>query len=113
MAAPRKLISPCVQPPLAADHLGERTLAIAVDAGDAEHLAEVQLEANVVAAGLRAVAASAGTDQLQRASAPATRRTGACSAGRRAASGASADIEAVAEHQADDLGLRALRAGSA
>ena len=54
------------QPALAADRLGERALAVAVDAGDAQHLAEPQLQRHVLDPGLGALAASRRVAQLER-----------------------------------------------
>ncbi len=54
------------QPALAADRLGQRALAVAVDAGDAEHLAEVQRQRDVVDPGLGALAPSGRVDELER-----------------------------------------------
>ena len=60
------------QPALAADRLGERALTVAVDAGDAEHLAEVQRQRDVLDARLGALAA--GVRMLAARARPRRRR---------------------------------------
>ena len=86
---------PAGQAALPADHLGERALPVAVDAGDAQHLAEAQRQRDVLDARLRALAAGVGVLERERDLGVRRRvRAGAPSTPIRSSAGSSAAREA-------------------